>query len=47
MYRVKRDPTLGVLIYHPASVGNARVDYEAPWRSNNLVLLTGLSAEHL
>ncbi|MDJ0386089.1 SAM-dependent methyltransferase [Streptomyces sp. G-G2] len=39
MYRVKLDPTLGVLIYHPASVGNARVDYEEPWRSNNLALL--------
>ncbi|WP_328786187.1 MULTISPECIES: SAM-dependent methyltransferase [unclassified Streptomyces] len=39
MYRVKLDPTLGVLIYHPASVGNARVDYETPWSSNNLVLL--------
>ncbi|MFF0383019.1 SAM-dependent methyltransferase [Streptomyces sp. NPDC004286] len=39
MYRVKLDPTLGVLIYHPASVGNARVDYEAPWKSNNLILL--------
>ncbi|WP_433501782.1 SAM-dependent methyltransferase (plasmid) [Sphaerimonospora sp. CA-214678] len=39
IYKIKLDSTLGVLIYHPASVGNARVDFEAPWRSNNLSLL--------
>ncbi|KOT93191.1 hypothetical protein ADK70_14265 [Streptomyces rimosus subsp. pseudoverticillatus] len=39
MYKIKLDSTLGVLIYHPASVGNARVDFEEPWRSNNLSLL--------
>jgi uncharacterized protein YabN with tetrapyrrole methylase and pyrophosphatase domain len=39
MYKVELDSTLGALIYHPASVGNARVDFEAPWESNNLSIL--------
>ncbi|MFJ9110934.1 SAM-dependent methyltransferase [Streptomyces sp. NPDC102283] len=51
MYKVGLDSTLGVLIYHPASVGNVRVDFEAPWKSNNLsslrdYLLRTFAADH-
>lgn len=39
LYRIKLDPTLGVVIYHPASVGTSRVDFASPWRSNRIEFL--------
>lgn len=39
LYRIKLDPTLGLVIYHPASVGTSRVDFAYPWRSNRIELL--------
>lgn len=39
LYRIQLDPTLGVVIYHPASVGTSLVDFSSPWRSNRIELL--------
>jgi hypothetical protein len=39
LLRYQLDPRVGVLIYHPSSVGTSRTDYSKPWQTNRLDLL--------